>query len=268
MEFGLQGKVILITGAASGIGRATALAFAQAGSLLGLLDINGKGLKICAEEARGAGNKVIDVATDLSTADGVKDGIREAVEYLGGRVDVLVNNVGICEARTFDESTDDDWQALFNINFMSNVRACRSVLPIMRTQPRGGVILNNTSDLARQPEDAMLDYASLKAALLVLTKGLARAEGPKIRVNAIAPGPIWTPLWTKPGGLAEGFSEIHNLPPKEAVEHELALRKLPLRRLGKPEEVANVILFLASDLASFVTSSIWGVDGGSIRNIV
>jgi NAD(P)-dependent dehydrogenase (short-subunit alcohol dehydrogenase family) len=268
MEFGLQGKAILITGAASGIGRATALAFAKAGSSLGLIDIDAKGLKACAEEAQEAGSKVIEVVSDLSTENGVKTAMSEAIDSLDGRADVLVNNVGVCKARAFDESTDQDWLALFNLNFMSSVRACRAALPIMRGQENGGVIVNNTSDLARQPEDVMLDYACLKAALLVLTKGLARAEGPKIRINAVAPGPIWTPLWTSPGGLAEGFSEVHKLPLKEAVERELTLRKLPLRRLGKPEEVANVILFLASDLASFVTSSIWGVDGGSIRNIV
>jgi hypothetical protein len=89
----------------------------------------------------------------------------------------------------------------------------------------------------------------------------------ELRVNAVAPGPIWTPFWTKPGGFAETLGKFHSLPPLEAVEHEMKLRQLRLARLGRPEQVANVIVFLASDLASFVTSSVWGVDGGSVRSI-
>jgi NAD(P)-dependent dehydrogenase (short-subunit alcohol dehydrogenase family) len=132
---------------------------------------------------------------------------------------------------------------------------------------RGGVIVNNASDLARQPEPVPIDYSVSKAAILALTKALARAEAPKIRVNAVAPGPIWTPFWTKPGGFAETMGKYHKMEPQAAVEHELKLRQLPLQRLGTAEEVANVIVFLASDLASFVTSAVWGVDGGSIRAI-
>jgi NAD(P)-dependent dehydrogenase (short-subunit alcohol dehydrogenase family) len=136
----------------------------------------------------------------------------------------------------------------------------------MREKKRG-VIVNNTSDLGRQPEAVPIDYSSLKSALIAFTKGLARAEGPHIRVNAVAPGPVWTPFWTKPGGFADTFAAFHNMPAQQAVEHELKLRQMPLARLGTPEEVANVIVFMASDLASFVTSAVWGVDGGTIRNI-
>ena len=149
---------------------------------------------------------------------------------------------------------------------MSYVRAIRKVLPILRAS--GGVMINNASDLARQPEPVPIDYSVSKAAVLSLTKALARAEGPTIRVNAVAPGPIWTPFWTKPGGFAETMGKYHKMEPQAAVEHEMKLRQLPLQRLGEPQEVANVIVFLASDLASFVTSAVWGVDGGSIRSII
>jgi len=152
------------------------------------------------------------------------------------------------------------------LNFYSYVRAIRCVLPIMRAQGHG-CIVSNASDLARQPETNWCDYAASKAVILSLTKGLARAEVPHIRVNAVAPGPIWTPLWTKPGGLAATMAEAHNRPPKEAVDYEMSRRELPLQRTGTPAEVANVIVFLASDLASFVTSSVYGVDGGSIRDL-
>ncbi len=185
----------------------------------------------------------------------------------GGQVDILVNNVGAGKVRTFDQLTDDDWNATLQLNFMSYIRACRKVLPVMRQCERG-VIINNASDLARQPEPVPKDYSASKAAVLALTKGLARSEGPKIRVNAVAPGPVWTPFWTEPGGFADTFGQFHRMPAREAVEHELSLRQLPMNRLGTPEEVANVIVFLASDLASFVTSAVWGVDGGSIRRLV
>ncbi len=267
MDSGLSGKVVLITGAAKGIGRAAALAFAKEGANLALLDIDVAELETVKAEATGLGAKVGAAAADLSTADGVSSGISGVLKSHGGSLDILVNNVGAGAVRTFDQLTDADWEATIDLNFMSYVRACRAVLPLMRAKGRG-VIINNASDLARQPEPVPVDYSASKAAVLALTKGLARSEGPAIRVNAVAPGPIWTPFWTKPGGFAETMGQFHKMPPQQAVEHEMSLRQLPLARLGTPEEVANVIVFLASDLASFVTSAVWGVDGGSIRSII
>lgn len=267
MDSGLAGKVVLITGAAKGIGRATALAFAKEGAHLALLDIDKAELDAVRKEATGLGVKVSPVIADLSSEKGVAKGIADGLAAFGGTLDVLVNNVGAGAVRTFDQLSDADWDSTMNLNFMSYVRACRVVLPLLRAKG-SGVIVNNASDLARQPEPVPVDYSASKAAVLALTKGLARSEGPKIRVNAVAPGPVWTPFWTKPGGFAETMGQFHKMPPQQAVEHEMSLRQLPLARLGKPEEVANVIVFLASDLASFVTSAVWGVDGGSIRSII
>lgn len=266
MDMGLAGKIILITGAAKGIGQATALAFAREGARLGLLDIDSEGLEALKGEVKALGSEVVTATADLSTGGGVSEGIDNLLKAYDGQVDVLVNNVGSGAIRTFDQLSDEEWDLTFQLNFMSYVRACRKVLPILR-QREGGVIINNASDLARQPEPVPIDYSASKAAVLALTKGLARSEGPKIRVNAVAPGPVWTPFWTKPGGFAETMGQFHKMPPQEAVEHEMKLRQLPLARLGTPEEVANVIVFMASDRASFVTSAVWGVDGGSIRNI-
>lgn len=265
MELGLNGKTAFITGAANGIGRATALAFAKVGTTVGLLDIDGDELQALASEIEGIGGRAFVAKADLSTGEGVRVGLNELLQSTGGIVDVLVNNVGSGAIRTFEQLSDDDWEKTFQLNFMSYVRATRHLLPILRESK--GNIVNNGSDLARQPEPVPIDYSASKAAVLALTKALARAEGPHVRVNAVAPGPIWTPFWTKPGGFAETMGKHYNMEPQAAVEHEMKLRQLPLARLGQPEEVANVIVFLASDLAAFVTSSVWGVDGGSIRSV-
>lgn len=267
METGLSGRTVLITGAAKGIGRATATAFAREGARLALVDFDAAALDEAVALVTEAGGTAAAVIADLSTSAGVAGGAERAIAALGGHVDVLVNNVGTGAVRTFDDLSDADWQSTLDLNFMSYVRTIRAVLPVMRAAG-AGVIINNASDLARQPEPVPIDYSASKAAVLALTKGLARSEGPRIRVNAVAPGPIWTPFWTKPGGFAETMGKFHKMEPQKAVEHEMSLRQLPLARLGTPEEVANVVVFLASDLASFVTSAVWGVDGGSIRSIV
>jgi len=267
MDTGLKSKVVFITGAAKGIGRATALAFAREGANVGLIDIDREHLATLAAEAEALGSKAVYAVGDLSTDAGVVGAMDELLQAFGGEVDVLINNVGAGKIRTFDQLTDDEWDRTLQLNFMSYVRACRKVLPVLRQRGRG-VIINNASDLARQPEPVPIDYSASKAAVLALTKGLARSEGPNIRVNAVAPGPVWTPFWTDKGGFADTMAAFHKMPPKEAVEHELSLRQLPLKRLGTPEEVANVIVFMASDLSSFVTSAVWGVDGGSIRSLV
>jgi NAD(P)-dependent dehydrogenase (short-subunit alcohol dehydrogenase family) len=266
VNLGLDGKVVVITGTATGIGRATAHAFAREGAVLGLLDIDDEELERTAAAAEGAAAVHLAVA-DLSTEAGVRAGLDSVIEAAGGQVDVLFNNVGSGAVRTFDELDDAAWQRTLELNFFSQVRAIRHVLPPMRERG-SGVIVNNASDLARQPEPVPIDYGVSKAAVLSLTKALARSEGPAIRVSAVAPGPVWTEFWTKPGGFAETLGEFHGMDPKAAVEHEMSLRRLPMERLGTPEEVANVVVFMASEAASYVTGTVWGVDGGSIRNLI
>jgi NAD(P)-dependent dehydrogenase (short-subunit alcohol dehydrogenase family) len=264
MRLDLDGRNVLITGAASGIGRAAAALFAEEGANLALVDIDEDGLREVATEL---GDRVVSTGFgDLAVLSGVEQGIGQALSPLAGSVDVLVNNAGAGVSRTFEQISDEDWLATLNINLLSCIRVTRLVLPSMRSAGHGAIV-NNASDLARQPEANPMDYAVAKAGMLAFTKALARAEGPAIRVNAVAPGPVWTPFWTKEGGFADSLAALHQMPPEEAVRHEISLRDMPLGRLGTAEEVASVIVFLASARASFVTGSVYGVDGGTIRSI-
>jgi Dehydrogenases with different specificities (related to short-chain alcohol dehydrogenases) len=266
MELEFSGKKALVTGSAAGIGRATTLLFTAEGATVAALDIDKAGLAELAAAAEDHPGKILPTVVDFSQAEATNSAVAEAISQLGG-LDILVNNVGAGTVREFADLTDEDWQRTLELNFMSYVRTIRAALPALR-ESAAPCIVNNASDLARQPEAMPVDYAASKAAVLALTKSLARAEGPKIRVNAVAPGPIWTRFWTKPGGFAETLAEVHGMEPEAAVEHEMKLRQLPLQRLGTPEEVARIILLLASPVTSFVTGSVWGVDGGSIRGLI
>lgn len=265
MDTGLDGKIVVITGAASGIGAASARAFAAEGARLALLDRDEDGLITLASEL--AHTQVSHAVADLSTLEGVTSGIDSALAIYGGQVDVLFNNVGAGSLGLFDTLSDQDWVDTLQLNFLSQVRAATHLLPRMRAAG-SGVIINNASDLGRQPIVGGPDYAASKAAVLSFTTSLAKSEGPHIRVNAVAAGATMSPMWSMPGGLADTFAAIHGVSREESITAEMKARNLPLARIGKPEEVANVVVFLASDLASYVTSSVYGVDGGSIASIL
>ena len=268
MDLNLTGRTALITGAASGIGRATAAVLAAEGARIVAVDRDKDGLNEAAGGLPPApgGAPHVTVTADLSHAESVEAAMLDALAATGQVIDIFVSNAGQCEWRSLDELTDEDWYATLDLNFMATVRAVRFLLPGMLARGWGSIVIT-ASDLARQPERSPADYQVSKAGLVVLTKVLAIEAGPYVRVNAVAPGPIWTPLWSRPGGIADNLARLHERPPAEAVHYEMSERHLPLGRIGQPEEVANVIAFLASDAASFVTSSVYGVDGGSVRGL-
>ena len=263
-DFGLKDSRILITGAATGIGRAAVEAFVAEGARVVAVDIEYDVLEEYLR-ASGAESQVTPVRADLSTADGVAGAIERGLDVFGGAPDVLVNNVGAGRLKTFEELTDEDFHRTFELNFFSMVRICSAFLPRMYAAGKGAVV-NVTSDLSRQAEDTIVDYAASKAAVASVAKSLARAYAPRVRVNNVAPGPIWTPFWSDAEkGWLKNIEAAYGKTGDAAVEALISDRGIPMGRMGTPEEVANAVLFLSSDAAGFTTGATLGVDGGSVR---
>jgi len=256
MDIGLTNKVVVITGAGSGIGLACAKAFAAEGAYV----VGGDRSTAALAEIAGPGS-VLPVELDLLSPAGPKALIDRAVRE-HGVVDVLVNNLGGALHRdSFLDVDDAGWEAMFDLNFTCGVRSCRAALPVMVERGRGAIV-SIASDAGRQPDPFYVDYCAAKAAVLSLVKSLSIEFGPKgVRANAVAPGPTLTP------GLIEFFAT--SAAPKWGMTTEAAIdhfarniRKLPLGKLGTAEDVAALVLFLSSDLARQITGSTFGVDGG------
>lgn len=265
MDLGLSGKTAYITGGARGIGAAIADALVAEGVWVAVSDKDSSVLEHQKERWTVNALAPILISADLSTSTGCRVAAETALTGLGGDLDILINNVGACVNRPFEEITDENWLEAFNINLMSCVRTSRIILPLMAAQGSGAVV-NIASDLAKQPEDVPADYGAFKTALLSLTKSLAIAYAPKVRINAILPGPIWTELWTRPGGVIENMARLYGLPGDQALAKYLSERRL-LLGIGEPADVAAMTVFLVSARAKHLTAGAYQVDGGSIRGM-
>ena len=253
MELGLNGRVAVIVGGSTGIGRATALRFAAEGAALSICARRPDVLARLAAELTGSGAQHMTVAADVSRAGEVEQFI-SATKKRFGRIDILVNNAGSTSQGPFASADDAKWQYDLEVKLMAQVRAARAVLPLMRAQGQGRII-NISMAGAKQPHAASFPTSVSRAAGLAFTKALSKevaADG--ILVNAIALG------WIK--------SHQQELRARQAgltiEEHYRKLApQIPLQRLGEPDEVASVIVFLASAAASYVTGSCINVDGGT-----
>jgi NAD(P)-dependent dehydrogenase (short-subunit alcohol dehydrogenase family) len=258
MDYGLSDRVVIVTGAGSGIGLATAKVFLQEGATVVAADLD-------PSAAEALDGPVTTVTADLASPDGPGEVVARAMSE-HGQVDVLVNNVGIFPFReSFLDVTDQDWQDLLNINFHSMVRACRAALPHMVDAGRGSIV-SVASDVGRAPDRFFVDYSVSKASVLMLSKAISAEFGPSgVRSNCVSPGPTRTPAWDKPGGFADSLAEEYGLDKDAAIDHfAKQVRKLPLGKLGDPIDVARVIAFLGSDVSKHVTGADYTVDGGVV----
>ena len=250
MDLGLVGKRCLVTGSTGGIGLETAR----------MLVAEGARVVTCGRrEAPGVG-EVAHVAADLSRSGEPERAVLEAAGTLGG-LDVLVNNAGIARQARFEDVPDDEWDAYWQLNVMSYVRATRAAVALLRQG--GGAIVNVSSTAGKRPSTGMPHYSVTKAAVLSLSRLVADLYAKDgIRCNAVTPGPTATDAWLGEGGLAD----------QQGGDREEVLRGVgegrPLGRLARPEEIAAVIVFLCSDQASYVTGAAWSADGGTVAIIV
>ena len=214
----------------------------------------------CGRGAAPGVGESLHVAADLSVA-GEPERVVAAALGLGG-IDCLVNNVGAARQARFEDVPDEEWDAYWQLNLMSHVRAIRAALPAMRERGRGAIV-NVSSTAAKRPSTGMPHYSVTKAAMLSLSRLVADLYAKDgIRCNAVAPGPTATGAWLGEGGLAD----------QQGGDRDEVLAKVgagrPLGRLARPEEIAAVIVFLCSDRASYVTGAAWSADGGTVPIII
>jgi len=245
----VKDKVAIITGAKSGIGLATARRLADEGARVVAADIEDATLEI--RQLFSSVSDVRFVRTDVSSSRQVASLLEETLAAYG-RLDVLVNNAGIEISKTVTDTTEEEWDRLMNVNLKGVFLLSRSAIPIMQRQG-GGVIVNVASELGLVGGSDIAAYCASKGGVVQLTKAMAVDHaGVGIRVNCVCPGPVATPL-------LEATIQAASDP---ELERRSIVSKTLMRRIGRPEEIANVIIFLASDESSYMTGSIVAVDGG------
>lgn len=250
MDLGLRDRLCLVTGSTSGIGRETVRLLAGEGATVATC---GRG------DAPGVG-EAVHVRADLSRGGEPERVVSEAATSLGG-LHVLVNNVGVARQAKFEDVPDEEWDAYWQLNVMSYVRASRAALQHFRAAG-AGTIVNVSSTAGKRPSTGMPHYSVTKAAVLAVSRLLADLYAKEaIRCNAVTPGPTATDAWLGEGGLADQQGD------REEVLQKVAAGR-PLGRLAAPEEIAAVIVFLCSDRSSYVTGAAWSTDGGTVPIII
>jgi NAD(P)-dependent dehydrogenase (short-subunit alcohol dehydrogenase family) len=249
----MDGRTALVTGASSGIGRATATALARERAAVALFALPGDELDSAVEECRELGTPALGIGGDVADAGAVEAAFDEA-EALGP-VDAVFNNAGISIVVPISETTDEQWLRLIRTNLTGNFVVAREAA--RRMLPRGrGAIVNTASELALMGQAGYVAYTATKGGILSMTRALAAELAPRgVRVNAICPGATDTPLLQAEVETAEDPGEE-----RSAIEASVVLG-----RLGRPEEIARAVVFLLSEDASYVTGAHWTVDGGRVE---
>lgn len=243
----LKNKVALITGGANGIGKVTASLFLKEGAKVVITDVNEEAGVKAATELSEISEDILFFQANVSESEQVKKMIESTLQRFG-KIDILINNAGITIDGLLVKMEDSSWEKVLDVNLTGVYKCTKTVLPIMLEQG-SGVILNASSVVGLYGNVGQTNYAATKAGVIGLTKSWAKELGPKgIRVNAVAPGFIVTDMTAKvPEKILKMMEE-----------------KTPLRKLGKPEDIANAYLFLASEEANYVNGTILSVDGGLV----
>jgi 2-hydroxycyclohexanecarboxyl-CoA dehydrogenase len=246
----LEGKTAIVTGGARGIGQAVALRLARDGANIGILDIE-KGLaEETAEEINKLGVKAMALECDVTDYEKVKEAVTK-VHQAYGSIDILINNAGIDKSQYFVDTDEALWEKIINVNYKSFLIASHVCIPIMMEQKSGNIV-SLGSDAGRIGNPAEVLYCGTKAAIMASSKALAKELARfNIRVNAVSPGPVHTQLW----------DSLHSGEKGKKVT-EAVTRAIPLRRLGEPEDVADVVAFFVSDDSRYLTGQVLSIDGG------
>ena len=246
----LPDKVALITGAASGQGRAAAQLFGAHGARVVVADINDEGAAETVRVMEEAGSEAVAVHADVSVRADVDTMVAAAMERYG-RLDVLYNNAAVQMSGRLVDCTEEDWDLTIATNLSPIFWACRAALPAL-LEGEGGSVINTASTLGLIGSEGYAAYGAAKAGLVLLTKQIAVEYGPSVRANVIAPGSIDTPRFRK---------VLDNTPGAEEFVEGLK-KNIPVRRLGTADDVARIALFLASELSSYVSGAVIPADGG------
>jgi NAD(P)-dependent dehydrogenase (short-subunit alcohol dehydrogenase family) len=249
MDFGLKDNVILITGAASGMGQAAARLHKTSGAKLVLTDINADGLSAIAHETAAAGVETLQLQLDVSSAEQTKSVVAAAAAKFG-RIDGLLHFAGVIDAHSIEDTTVSYWNRVININLLGTFLMAQAVSAVMRRQRRGRIVLTASDSARKGASISGPAYAASKGSVIALTRDLAMKLGSSgIAVNAICPGIVLTPMVTKDVGIGQ------------AVIDEV-ISRTPLGRLGQADDMANVAIMLLTDAAKFVNGEIVEVNGG------
>jgi len=256
----LQGQIAIVTGAGRGIGRATALELARMGADIVVAELEQANAERTASEVRGLGRRALAVPTDVTSRKDLA-AMAERTRAELGRIDILVNNAGIYRAAATLEVTEDHWDAIMNINAKAVFFASQAVLPTMIAQKRGAIV-SLASMAGKIGSRTNLPYNASKAAVISMTKSLALAHAADgIRVNCVCPGFVETDMWA---AVAREQSALLNQSPEEFTRRRI--QQIPVGRMERPEDVANMIGFLVSPRSEYMTGQALSVDGGLVMH--